>query len=171
MREAPTGCLHGVMPWTSTTRQRRTMTMRYKSGPEWLSHRDHEDHVHRPRQISPRVRSHLGLSDQQMRPETVALVSGDSAALTGFAQSALRTWKRPPAAESRPPLWRAGRNPSVAMPPGPPAAMTAEMRFLMDAYGFVRCQYFPGLIVRAVLPNRQRIAVSFTCGQSSPPRR
>lgn len=138
MREAPTGCLHGVMPWTSTTRQRRTFTMRYKSGREWSSHRDHPDHVHRPVCVDPDIRKRLRLPQQtRLLPETVALVSGDSDALIGFAHSALAAWKHPPVPEHRAPLWRSGRNLSCALPPGGSPLMTAEMRFLMDACGFL----------------------------------
>ena len=140
MHEGPTGCLHGVMPWTSVVRQRRTLTMRYKSGSEWSSHRDHPDHAHRPKQIDPHVRRQLGLpSPQVLLPETVALVSGDGAALAGFAQSALAAWKRPAVPGSRAPLWRAGQNPSCALPPAgsPPTTVTPDMRFLMSTYGFL----------------------------------
>jgi len=138
MREGPTGCLHGVMPWTSAVRQRRTLTMRYKSGSEWLSHRDHSDHAHRPKQIDPRVRRQLGLpSPQPLLPQTVALVSGDSAALAGFAQSALETYEWPAVADSRAPLWRAGQNPSCSLPPAGPLTVTPEMRFLMSNFGFL----------------------------------
>jgi hypothetical protein len=138
MREAPTCCLHGLMPWTATKRQRRTLTMRYKSGREWSSHRDHPDHVHRPRHVDLRVRKHLGLpQSNDLRPETVALVSGDSDALLGFARSALASWRSPDMPESRAPLWRTGRNASCALPPAGSPPVTAVMRFLMDAYGFL----------------------------------
>ena len=140
MREGPTGCLHGVMPWTSAARQRRTLTMRYKSGPEWRSHRDHPDHAQRPTRIDPRLRRHLGLPNPAaLQPATVALVSGDRLALTAFAESALASWKQPPMPgipTTRAPLWRAGRNLSCEAPP-PAGCVTPEMRFLMDACGFV----------------------------------
>lgn len=145
MREMPTGCLHGVMPWTSTTRQRRTLTMRFKSGQEWLSHCNDPSHARRPTQLDPRIRTHLGLPQTAiLQPETVALLSGDSAALVSLVQSALDTWERPPAAalETRTPLWRAGQNLSCTMPAAAVAgaalpAMTAEMRFLLDSCGFL----------------------------------